>query len=98
MAYVHCFFSGLLNSPSKSRTQNFEIDTGIISWGSSAEAPALDSASALDWSEPVAKQEDELVLNWDDDPVDADDESPPMSMKLDKKKESVDVAKPGPGD
>ncbi|XP_031780869.1 dmX-like protein 2 isoform X2 [Nasonia vitripennis] len=89
----------LLNSPSKSRAQNLEIDTGIISWeSSSAKSSALDAASALDWSQPLTKQEDELVLNWDDDPADADadDESPPMSMKLDKKKESVDIAKPGP--
>ena len=28
----HGFFSGLLNSPSKSRTQDLQIDTGIISW------------------------------------------------------------------
>lgn len=29
-------FLGLLNSPSKSRTQDFQIDTGIISWDDNA--------------------------------------------------------------
>lgn len=39
-------------------------------------------------------EEDKLELNWDDDPVDGDDaDSPPMSMKLDKKEE--DTHKPG---
>lgn len=58
-----------------------------------------DMASALDWSEPVVKESNELVLSWDDDPadVDMDDESPPMSMKLDKKNVTEDVDKDGKG-
>lgn len=42
---------------------------------------------ATDWSEPVTKKDnDELVLNWDDGPAEDDDlESPPMTMKLDRK-------------
>ncbi|XP_058802358.1 dmX-like protein 2 isoform X2 [Phymastichus coffea] len=97
----------LLNSPSKGKSQNFEINTGTITWDtpkpeaidtgiSTWDTPkpeTIDTASALDWSQPVKKESDELVLNWDDDPVDNDDESPPMSMKLDQKKESVDVNK-----
>lgn len=52
-----------------------------------------DSASAFDWSQPVETKEDELELKWDDDQPE-DDESPPMSMKLDKK-ENVDIDKEG---
>lgn len=43
----------------------------------------------VDWSRPVTHQaEEELVLNWDDDDDVAEHEdadSPPLSMKLDKK-------------
>lgn len=51
-----------------------------------------ESASSFDWSQPVVKKEDELVLNWDDD-ADNDDESPPMSMKLDKKTDKNEAEK-----
>ncbi|XP_015601429.1 dmX-like protein 2 isoform X2 [Cephus cinctus] len=87
----------LLNSPNKSRAQDAQIDTGIISWDDSSNkttaapgpSPAVDwGASGMDWSEPVkSRTDDELVLKWDDDddPVDNEDaDSPPMSMKLDK--------------
>ncbi|KAJ8668951.1 hypothetical protein QAD02_000210 [Eretmocerus hayati] len=87
----------LLNSPSKTKLQSSEIDTGIISWGHGTQNTAEESSSAFDWSQPVVKQEDELVLNWDDGPADDDndDESPPMSMSLDKKKPSVEADKEG---
>lgn len=83
----------LLNSPSKVKNQNFEIHSGIIDWDTPKPQPELDTVSALDWSQPVEKKSDDLVLNWDDDPADNDEESPPMSMKLDQKKDSVDVNK-----
>lgn len=38
-------------------------------------------------------EEDKLELNWDDDPADGDDaDSPPMSMKFDKKEDNVHKA------
>ncbi|XP_076387678.1 rabconnectin-3 alpha isoform X3 [Megachile rotundata] len=88
----------LLNSPSKTRTQDFQIDTGIIAWDDEHSKQTNDDkgAAAVDWSQPVTRQtEDELVLNWDDDDnaADHDDaDSPPMSMKLDKKSSNEDLA------
>ncbi|XP_024225203.1 dmX-like protein 2 isoform X2 [Bombus impatiens] len=78
----------LLNSPSKSRTQDLQIDTGIISWDDNLKK--TDNIEGIvDWSRPVTHQtEEELVLNWDDDDDVAEHEdadSPPLSMKLDKK-------------
>ncbi|XP_047120921.1 dmX-like protein 2 [Schistocerca piceifrons] len=81
-----------LNSPSKSRLQDHQIDTGILTWegtGSSDKATSLDwsapaKASSIDWSEPVSKQSnDELVLKWDDDEDVEDEESSdkPLEMK-----------------
>ncbi|XP_012281901.1 dmX-like protein 2 isoform X2 [Orussus abietinus] len=85
----------LLNSPSKTRALDIQIDTGIISWDESTmkTAPVEDTstldwgAPATDWSQPVTRQtDDELDLKWDDEHAENDDdESPPMSMKLDKK-------------
>ncbi|XP_076665130.1 rabconnectin-3 alpha isoform X3 [Andrena cerasifolii] len=79
----------LLNSPSKSRTQNSQIDTGIISWDDDSKKTNKDEGGTIDWSEPViATTDEQLVLNWDDDDAaedDDDSDSPPLSMKLDKK-------------
>ncbi|XP_053977802.1 dmX-like protein 2 isoform X7 [Hylaeus volcanicus] len=76
----------LLNSPSKIRTQDYQIDTGIISWDNDSKKTNQDEG-IVDWSEPASRKSDEeLVLNWDDDAVENDDnDSPPMSMKLDRK-------------
>ncbi|XP_034195929.2 rabconnectin-3 alpha isoform X5 [Osmia lignaria lignaria] len=86
----------LLNSPSKARTQDFQIDTGIITWNEdhSKQTSNDTGAAVLDWSEPVTKQtEDELVLNWEDDEVEqGDSDSPPLSMKLDKKETDDNLA------
>ncbi|XP_050459131.1 dmX-like protein 2 isoform X2 [Cataglyphis hispanica] len=87
----------LLNSPSKSRAQDTQIDTGIINWGNELNgvsnnketAASLDwSTQSLDWSQSTRRvEEDKLELNWDDDDADEgeDVDSPPMSMKFDKK-------------
>ncbi|XP_072743215.1 dmX-like protein 2 isoform X6 [Anoplolepis gracilipes] len=87
----------LLNSPSKSRAQDAQIDTGIINWGSEANgvsnnkeaAASLDwNSSSFDWSQSAGRVEDKLELNWDDDDDAGDGEdadSPPMTMKFDKK-------------
>ncbi|XP_033329143.2 rabconnectin-3 alpha isoform X7 [Megalopta genalis] len=74
----------LLNSPSKTRRQDSQIDTGIISWDDRTTKTNEDEG-LFDWSQPVSgKTEDELVLNWDDDVTEANDvDSPPLSMKLD---------------
>ncbi|XP_020293117.1 dmX-like protein 2 isoform X3 [Pseudomyrmex gracilis] len=88
----------LLNSPSKSRAQDTQIDTGIIDWGNESKAVNNDNeivssvdwgASSFDWSQSGRRMdEDKLELNWDDDAgEDEDADSPPMSMKLDKKEE-----------
>lgn len=50
----------------------------------------LTALGTIDWSEPVSARSDEqLVLNWEDDDAvedgDDDTDSPPLSMKLDKK-------------
>ncbi|XP_046141550.1 dmX-like protein 2 isoform X4 [Osmia bicornis bicornis] len=86
----------LLNSPSKARTQDFQIDTGIITWNddNSKQTSNDTGAAVLDWSEPVTKQtEDELVLNWDDEEAEqGDSDSPPLSMKLDKKETDDNLA------
>nr|XP_034195927.1 dmX-like protein 2 isoform X3 [Osmia lignaria] len=86
----------LLNSPSKARTQDFQIDTGIITWNEdhSKQTSNDTGAAVLDWSEPVTKQtEDELVLNWEDDEAEqGDSDSPPLSMKLDKKETDDNLA------
>lgn len=88
----------LLNSPSKSRAQDAQIDTGIINWGNESNgisnnkdtAASLDwnTSSSFDWSQSTKRiEEDKLELNWDDDDAGEgeDADSPPMSMKLDKK-------------
>ncbi|XP_070155556.1 dmX-like protein 2 isoform X4 [Polyergus mexicanus] len=88
----------LLNSPSKSRAQDTQIDTGIINWGNESNgvnnnketAASLDwNTSSFDWSHSTRRaQEDKLELNWDDDDDAGEGEdvdSPPISMKLDKK-------------
>ncbi|XP_011258519.2 dmX-like protein 2 isoform X5 [Camponotus floridanus] len=86
----------LLNSPSKSRTQDTQIDTGIINWGSESNGVSnnKETATSFDWNTPSFDwsqstkriEEDKLELNWDDDAgEDEDADSPPMTMKLDKK-------------
>ncbi|XP_043473124.1 dmX-like protein 2 isoform X3 [Leptopilina heterotoma] len=79
----------ILNSPIKSRAQDLQIDTGIISWSGRTEEVKGESSAGMDWSEPVVKKSDELVLDWEDD-EDDNEESPPMSMNLDKKKVEVE--------
>lgn len=47
-------------------------------------------SSSFDWSQSSKRmEEDKLELNWDDDEVGEgeDADSPPMSMKLDKKEQ-----------
>lgn len=87
----------LLNSPSKSRAQDTQIDTGIINWGNESNGVSnnKETAASLDWNTPSfdwshstrRAEEDKLELNWDDDDAGEgeDADSPPMSMKLDKK-------------
>jgi len=54
-------------------------------------ATSLDwNTPSLDWSQSTRRiEEDKLELNWDDDDAgeDEDADSPPMTMKLDDKKE-----------
>ncbi|XP_023723664.1 dmX-like protein 2 isoform X1 [Cryptotermes secundus] len=68
----------LLNSPSKARVQDLQIDTGILSWGdptdsqrnigsSSSMDMSTHVSSSLDWSQPVTRTEESLELKWDDD-------------------------------
>lgn len=48
------------------------------------------NTSSFDWSQSSKRiEEDKLELNWDDDEMDEgeDADSPPMSMKLDKKEQ-----------
>lgn len=55
--------------------------TADVDWGTS---------SSFDWSQSSKRmEEDKLELNWDDDETDEveDADSPPMSMKLDKKEQ-----------
>lgn len=82
----------LLSSPTKSRTKDMQIDTGILSWGDAAGAssqPRLsEQLGSFDWSQPATTDtKDELVLNWDEDNEAEEEDSPPMSMKLDVKAE-----------
>ncbi|XP_043498193.1 dmX-like protein 2 isoform X6 [Polistes fuscatus] len=81
----------LLNSPTKSRTQDAQIDTGIIAWSGETKTTSdvpVDSSASLDWgttdwSQPIMRENEELVLNWDDDNADNEnDDSPPLSMKV----------------
>ncbi|KYM98277.1 DmX-like protein 2 [Cyphomyrmex costatus] len=94
----------LLNSPSKVRAQDSQIDTGIINWENKSNPTnnketvgAVDwGTSSFDWSQSSKRmEEDKLELNWDDDEIGEgeDADSPPMSMKLDKK-EQDNVHKP----
>lgn len=50
-------------------------------------AASLDwNTPSFDWSQSTRRiEEDKLELNWDDDDAGEDEDSPPMSMKLDKK-------------
>ncbi|XP_069696328.1 dmX-like protein 2 isoform X4 [Periplaneta americana] len=86
----------LLNSPSKARVQDFQIDTGILSWGEPTDSQRhIDSSSSLDmtthmsssldWSQPVTRAEESLELKWDDDEDEdeSDDQSQkPLEMKI----------------
>lgn len=82
----------LLNSPVKSRAQDSQIDTGIISWGATKTVEVKQETSMVDWSAPETRQSDELVLDWGDDDNE-DGESPPLSMNLDKKEKKVEAEK-----
>ncbi|XP_077255779.1 rabconnectin-3 alpha isoform X4 [Temnothorax americanus] len=86
----------LLNSPSKARAQDAQIDTGIINWGNESNAVNNKDADvdwgtpSFDWSQSSNRVKgDKLELNWDDDETGEgeDADSPPMSMKLDKKEQ-----------
>ncbi|GLH17171.1 Dmxl2_0 protein, partial [Gryllus bimaculatus] len=75
-----------LNSPSKTRTQNPEIDSGIIQWGTPevTTTTTVSDSSAMDWSAPVNRAEEELVLDWggnDEDPDTEDSSDQGLSMK-----------------
>ncbi|XP_066592575.1 dmX-like protein 2 [Prorops nasuta] len=93
----------VLNSPSKTKVQDSQINTGIIDWDISVTKPAIeDSLQSMDWSTPASewgkKKDDELVLNWDDDPVnneDADLDSPPLTMKMDRKESGGSIENVG---
>lgn len=84
----------LLSSPTKTRTKDMQIDTGILSWGDTTAAAAssesqgkIEQSGSFDWSQPViGDTKDELVLNWDNE-VEEEEDSPPMSMKLDLKEQ-----------
>ncbi|XP_075227186.1 rabconnectin-3 alpha isoform X2 [Lycorma delicatula] len=74
--------TSIVNSPSKTKVQDTQIDTGILCWDEPTTTQSLtqseDRAESLtnggnadmgfDWSQPASKiKEDELVLKWDDD-------------------------------
>lgn len=48
----------MLNSPSKARVQDHQIDTGILNWGDTytQKHGKQDSAESVDWSTPVSSQ------------------------------------------
>ncbi|XP_066993059.2 dmX-like protein 2 isoform X2 [Anabrus simplex] len=88
----------LLNSPVKARIQDFQIDTGVLSWDNAADVSHNKDASALnwsepvlDWSQPVKKAEEEFVLKWDSNEEDSDDDDKPLEIKM-KASESVEQA------
>lgn len=87
----------LLNSPSKARVQDLQIDTGILSWGdptdsqrnidsSSSMEMSTHMSSSLDWSQPITRAEESLELKWDDDDGKSDDDEDqsqrPLEMKV----------------
>ncbi|BES94787.1 Dmx-like 1 [Nesidiocoris tenuis] len=84
---------GLLNSPTKSKVQDYQIDTGILTWEDSQKTSNLNSAETLangdalfasndmDWSQPVKPAEDKLELDWGDDEQDEDDDSGGLEFK-----------------
>ncbi|KAL0271823.1 UNVERIFIED_CONTAM: hypothetical protein PYX00_008798 [Menopon gallinae] len=91
----------LLNSPSKSRVQDFQIDTGIIQWNTNGtneleNSKVLKEETVLDWSQPVTKidVEEEFVIKWEDDNAgeaeDDAEESEHLKMKVDETKYEVD--------
>lgn len=53
------------------------LETAAVDW----------NTSSFDWSQSKRMEEDKLELNWDDDETGEgeDADSPPMSMKFDKK-------------
>ncbi|PSN54280.1 DmX-like protein 2 [Blattella germanica] len=85
----------LLNSPSKARVQDYQIDTGILSWGDATDTQRnIDSSSSMelsthvsssmDWSQPMTRNEESLELKWDDDDDDEETEKQtqkPLEMK-----------------
>lgn len=79
----------LLNSPSKTRVTDVRIDTGTLDWGepvasSKPASAAAESSLEFDWSQPVVKQGDELVLDWGDDKQEEEEEEEegkPIEMK-----------------
>ncbi|XP_044020160.1 dmX-like protein 2 isoform X2 [Aphidius gifuensis] len=76
----------LLNSPSKTRPLDSQIDTGILGWDSEPNVKEINSSSSidwgdsstLDWSQPVTKKidddDDKFQIKWDDDDDDNNDD------------------------
>lgn len=95
----------LLNSPSKSRPLDSQIDTGILSWDKNdtikvdekdiTTSSSIDwgESSTMDWSQPASKMpEEEFKIVWDDnndEPADEEQDSPPPSMKMDNNKKQT---------
>lgn len=86
----------LLNSPSKARVQDLQIDTGILSWGDPTDSQRnIDSSSSmdmsthmsssLDWSQPVTRAEESLELKWDDEDKSGDDDDDQSQRPLELK-------------
>uniref|UniRef100_A0A1B6CLX3 RAVE complex protein Rav1 C-terminal domain-containing protein n=1 Tax=Clastoptera arizonana TaxID=38151 RepID=A0A1B6CLX3_9HEMI len=82
----------LLSSPTKARVQDFQIDTGILTWGEqntdSAATSKGQTSMEFDWSQPVTNnKDDEFVVKWDDDDEEKEDDNEPeddqMEMKID---------------
>ncbi|XP_014244478.1 dmX-like protein 2 isoform X1 [Cimex lectularius] len=78
--------SSVINSPSKSKIHNFQIDTGILNWNE----PIVESSKqnevrmeTVDWSQPVTGQKDDkLDLGWDDEEENEEsEEDEPLQMK-----------------
>lgn len=102
------YYLGLVSTPTRSR--DIRIDTGILMHCEMDQKPVeavnLDvvvnnavSAEEIDWSTPVMKPKDELVLDWsdkEDDDDDKDEENHGITMENPMKivkQESVDSEK-----
>lgn len=87
-------FSGLVSTPTRNR--DIRIDTGILMScevkQNPAEAVNLDvnvnsavTTDEIDWSTPVMKNKDELVLEWSDDEGGEEEEELKVTMEEPKK-------------